>query len=89
VNCGWRLGADLKLESRLARIGRRRPTLDIGTAHRSSGTNPRPDHFFPMVGYTGPNNRRYEYRNRLIALAALSASMVGAVLGWLRLRKKS
>jgi len=41
-----------------------------------------------MAGYIGPNGRRYEHRNRLLALAAIGASMVGAVLGWLRLRKK-
>ena len=41
-----------------------------------------------MPGYTGPNNRRYEYRNRWLAAAALAASMAGAVLSWLRLRKK-
>ena len=41
-----------------------------------------------MVGYIGPNNRRYEYRNRWLALAAVAASMFGAVLGFLRLRKK-
>jgi len=41
-----------------------------------------------MPGYTGPNNRRYEYRNRWIAAALIGASMVGAVLGWLGLRKK-
>ena len=42
-----------------------------------------------MPGYTGPNGRRYEYRNRWIAMTAIGASLVGAVLGWLRLRKKS
>lgn len=46
-----------------------------------------------MPGYTGPNGRRYQHRNRLIAMAAigasLGASVIGAVLGWLRLRKKS
>lgn len=45
-----------------------------------------------MPGYNGPNNRRYEIRNRWLAAAAigasLGASMIGAVLGWLRLRKK-
>jgi len=46
-----------------------------------------------MPGYTGPNNRRYEIRNRWLKAAAigasLGASMIGAVLGWLRMRKKS
>jgi hypothetical protein len=46
-----------------------------------------------MPGYTGPNNRRYEHRNRWLKAAAIGASlgvsMIGAVLGWLRLRKKS
>jgi hypothetical protein len=42
-----------------------------------------------MSGYIGPNGRRYQYRNRLIALAMAGASVVGAVLGWLRLRKKT
>jgi hypothetical protein len=42
-----------------------------------------------MTGYIGPNGRRYERRNRWLAITALGASMVGAMLGWLRLRKKS
>jgi hypothetical protein len=41
-----------------------------------------------MAGFTGPNGRRYEARNRWVALTMLGASMVGAVLGWLKLRKK-
>jgi hypothetical protein len=41
-----------------------------------------------MAGYIGPNNRRYQYRSRWMAAAAIGMSMVGAVLGWLRLRKK-
>jgi hypothetical protein len=41
-----------------------------------------------MVGYTGPNGRRYQVRNRWIALTMLGASMFGAVLGWIKLRKK-
>jgi hypothetical protein len=41
-----------------------------------------------MTGFTGPNGRRYEARNRWVALGMLGASMVGVMLGWLRLRKK-
>ena len=41
-----------------------------------------------MAGYIGPNNRRYQYRNRWVAIAMVSVSMVGAMLGWLRIRKK-
>jgi hypothetical protein len=42
-----------------------------------------------MSGYIGPNGRRYEYRNRWLAMTALGASLLGAVLGWLRFRKKA
>jgi hypothetical protein len=42
-----------------------------------------------MTGYTGPNNRRYEQRNRWLIVTALGASVFGAMLSWLRLRKKS
>lgn len=42
-----------------------------------------------MTGYTGPNNRRYEKPRRWLGLTVLGASLVGAVLGWLRLRKKT
>jgi hypothetical protein len=41
-----------------------------------------------MTGFTGPNGRRYEARNRWVALGMIGASMVGVMLGWLRLRKK-
>ena len=41
-----------------------------------------------MTGFTGPNGRRYQVRNRWVALSMLGASMFGAMLGWLKLRKK-
>lgn len=44
-----------------------------------------------MPGYDGPNNRRYEKPRRWLGLSVLGASLVGgigAVLTWMRLRKK-
>ena len=41
-----------------------------------------------MAGYLGPNNRRYEKPHRWWRFAMLSAAL-GAVLGWVHLRRRS
>jgi hypothetical protein len=62
-----------------------RPAAAFGTKHLAIHC---PSKEAPMSGFTGPNNRRYVKPRHWLGLTVLGASLVGAVLGWLRLRKK-
>jgi len=68
------------------------PVSNIPTEESLANVFARAGDWLRMPGYNGPNNRRYEIRNRWLKAAAigasLGASMLGAMLGWLRLRKK-